>query len=79
MDDIEYILDLLAQSDTSNATAHTLPDGGPPQIKWGDGKFTVSITVFPPGPDTEIMKDLSRSINEVAWVGNIRFTRTMDV
>lgn len=76
---IEWMLDLLAQSDTGNATAHTLPDDGPPQIKWDEGKYTTSITVFRPGPDCEMMKDLSRSMNEVCWIGNIRITRTKNL
>jgi hypothetical protein len=76
---LEWLLDLLAQSDTGNATAHTLPNGGPPQIKWDDGKYTTSITVFPPGPDTEEVKHFSRYNNDIAWVGNIRFTRTKNL
>jgi hypothetical protein len=76
-EDLRGILDLLAQSDTGNATAHTLDDGsGTPQIWWDDGKYLTSITVFPPGPDTEAIKAMTRTWNEVVWCGNIRFTRT---
>lgn len=73
--DLEFLVDWLSQTNTGNAQMRRLSDGSP-QIRWDDGKYECSITVFPPGPDTEMLKTLSDNMNEVVWCGNIRFTRT---
>ncbi len=75
MNDIEYLIDWLSSSDTGTASPVNLGDGAH-QIQWNDRGYKCSVTVFPPGPDTEEIKAMSKHMNEVVWLGNIRFTRT---